>query len=80
VETKFLSKLDNEIANNFREVVFEDKVYFNKTKINTQINFKMAKFKNNVEFVNLHNNVSFNNVNFKGIVNFENLNINTLNF
>ncbi|HFP7660638.1 TPA: hypothetical protein ACHD2G_001135, partial [Campylobacter jejuni] len=79
-ETKFLSKLDNEIANNFREVVFEDKVYFNKTKINTQINFKMAKFKNNVEFVNLHNNVSFNNVNFKGIVNFENLNINTLNF
>ncbi len=79
-ETKFLSNLNNEIANNFREVIFEDKVYFNKTKINTKINFKMAKFKNNVEFVNLHNNVDFSNVNFKGIVNFQNLNINTLNF
>lgn len=130
VQTKFLAKQkdDKTIENNFREVVFNDKISFSNVDFDSKVDFTLADFQSKVYFISMNfkhevyfnftkfkdeillkdlfflkNTIKFihseiNNINiistentkpqlyffehsiFKGVVNFQDLSIDTLNF
>ncbi|MCV3551655.1 pentapeptide repeat-containing protein [Campylobacter sp. CNRCH_2013_0855] len=83
IETKFSAKYTNQenIENNFREVVFKDKAFFDSVKFKARVSFEIARFESEARFVeakflaeytsqeNIENN--FRETFFKGKVSFD---------
>ncbi|HEF1919721.1 TPA: pentapeptide repeat-containing protein [Campylobacter coli] len=72
IETQFLAEQNNSkiIENDFREVIFEGRVFFSNATFKARVSFKVSKFKDETFFSNIKlnnhifHNVEFNKINF----------------